>query len=205
MRKKGKNIKGKSLKNRSQALKKTSDHLADLSRREAAFRKTQHGHLVNEILRQGTTVKTEKLSYKAFQKNFGSSVGLRAPGMFVELLRRKAENAGGGVEEINTWTTALSQSCQCGRREKKPLKDRWHRCPCGVEAQRDLYSAYLACFVDDHQLMADQASKAWSGMDIALRTAMDCVQLPMSGRLPASLGLKEQGQRKSCVLFPKLS
>ena len=191
--KKGKNIKGKSLRNRSRSLHTTSSKLSDLSRREAAFRKAQHGRLANNILKQGTTIKTEKLSYKAFQKLFGSSVGLRAPGMFLALLRRKAENAGGRVEEINTWQTALSQTCHCSRREKKPLHERWHRCPCGVVAQRDLYSAYLACFVEDNKLIADQARNAWSGMDIALRTAMSCIKHSSSGLLPASLGLKGLG------------
>ena len=30
--------------------------------------------------------------------------------------------------------------------QKKPLSERWHRCSCGVSAQRDFYSAYLACY-----------------------------------------------------------
>lgn len=42
-------------------------------------------------------------------------------------------------------------------------------CSCGVVAQHDLYSAYLACYVEKDVLMADQARVAWSGMDIALR------------------------------------
>ena len=46
-----------------------------------------------------------------------------------------------------TKTTALSRVCQCGRRSKKPLSLRWHQCPRGVSAQRDLYSAYPAGFV----------------------------------------------------------
>ena len=159
-----------------------------MARRQAAHRKVQHGRLVNEILQVGDHIKTEKLSYKAFQKLFGSSVGLRAPGMFVETLRRKAENAGGKVEDINTYRTKLSQACHCGRYEKKGRK-RWHTCPCGVEAQRDLYSAYLACFVEKDTLMADQAQKAWSGMDIALRTAMSELKRSIRGPVPSSLGL----------------
>lgn len=121
-----------------------------------------------------------------------------------EMLRRKAENAGGRVEQINTWKTKLSQSCHCGHVEKKPLSERWHRCSCGVVAQRDLYSAYLACYVKKDVLMADQAQVAWSGMDIALRTAMRQVKQPMSGPVPASLGLSP-GQRLSCAMYSKLS
>lgn len=188
-RKHGKNIRGKRLLCRPQALKRTSHQLADISRREAAYRKTQHGQLANELLRLGKTIKTEKLSYKAFQKLYGSSIGLRAPGRFMEILQRKAVNAGGQVTFINPWTTALSQTCHCGKKEKKPLSQRWHKCACGATAQRDLYAAYLASFVENNVLMVDQAQKAWSGMDIALRTAMGQIKQTSSGLLPASLGL----------------
>ncbi len=188
-RKQGKSIKGKRALKRSKSLQKTINQLADLSRRQAAHRKSQHGKLVNEILQIGSHIKTEKLSYKAFQRLFGKSVGLRAPGMFIENLRRKAENAGGKVEEINTYRTKLSQACHCGRYEKKKLSKRWHKCPCGIQAQRDLYSAYLACFVEKNTLMADQAQKAWSGMDIALRTAMSDLKQSIRGPMPSSLGI----------------
>ena len=80
---------------------------------------------------------------------------MRALGMFVEMLSRKAENADGHLKGINTWQTKLSQSCHCGHVEKKALSERWHRCGCGVVAQRDLYSAYLACYVEKDVLIAD--------------------------------------------------
>jgi len=66
-----------------------------MARKQTTHRKTQHGRLVNIILQIGNHIKTEQLSYKAFQKVFGKSVGLRASGLFVEKLKRKAENAGG--------------------------------------------------------------------------------------------------------------
>jgi len=188
-RKQGKSIKGKKVPDRSKSLQKAFDQFADIARRQASHRKAQHGKLVNEILQIGTHIKTEKLSYKAFQKLYGSSVGLRAPGMFIEKLRRKAENAGGKLEDINTRSTKLSQACHCGRYEKKKLSKRWHKCPCGVEGQRDLYSAYLACFVEKDTLIADQAHKAWSGMDIVLRTAMSELKRSSRRHLPSSLGL----------------
>ena len=123
-------------------------------------------------------------------------ISLRAPGTFVQLLKRKAESAGGKVEEINTYKTALSQTCQCGAKVKKPLSQRWHSCPCGVHAQRDLYSAYLACFVENNQLIASQAQAAWQGIDIALSAAMSTLKGSSSRAMPASLGLG-QGQRAS--------
>ena len=187
--KQGKSIKGKKVTKRSKSLQKDFDQFADISRKQAAHRKAQHGKLANEILQKGNHIKSEKISYKAFQKLYGSSVGLRAPGMFVERLRRKAENAGGKLDDINTYRTKLSQVCHCGRQEKKTRSKRWQKCPCGVEAQRDLFSAYLACFVDKDTLIADQAQKAWSGMDIVLRTAMSELKHSIRGPVPSSLGL----------------
>ena len=117
-------IHGKRLVNRSNALRVTSSKLADLHRREAAYRKTQHGRLINQILQIGSSIKTENISYRSFQKLYGKSVGMRAPGKFVSMLIRKAENAGGSVEMISTWETKLSQCCHCGHLEKKPLSER---------------------------------------------------------------------------------
>jgi hypothetical protein len=36
----------------------------------------------------GNTVILEKISYQGWQKQYGRSVGLRAPGLFVDILRR---------------------------------------------------------------------------------------------------------------------
>ena len=95
--------------------------VSDLERRKAAYRKTEHGKLVHRVIGHGTTIKTEKLSYKAFRKSFGQSVGNRAPGLFMNLLRRKAESAGGRVLEFPTRTTRLSQVChECRTILKKP-------------------------------------------------------------------------------------
>ncbi|MGF1497032.1 MAG: zinc ribbon domain-containing protein, partial [Elainellaceae cyanobacterium] len=103
---------------------------------------------------------------------FGRSVGKRAPGMFVERLRQKAENAGGSVNEFPTQTTKLSQSCICGRINKKPLSQRVHACECGVISQRDLFSGYLAQFVDaDGCYQAEAASSGFLGVDSLLWSA----------------------------------
>jgi hypothetical protein len=48
---------------------------------------------------------------------------------------------------INAWRARLSQTCHCGWVKKKARSQRWHGCPCGASAQRDLFSAYLARFV----------------------------------------------------------
>jgi hypothetical protein len=95
-------------------------------------------------LGHGGDIACEKLDYVSWQKNFPRSVRDRAPGLLVEMMRRKAESAGGDrLYEYSPFTTALSQTCLCGSREKKPLSQRIHRCGCGITEDRDLFSAYL--------------------------------------------------------------
>ena len=129
--------------------KKPEYPLAETRRKEAAVRKSLQGKLVNQILATGCDIQTENISFKAFQKKWVKSIGDGAPGMFLDLLSHKGDHAGEGVNQFSTWTTKLSQACQkCGKYEKKPSKVRRHDCDCGIIAQRDLYSAFLAIFVE---------------------------------------------------------
>ena len=182
---------------------RTEVALAELYRKQAAHRKSLHGQLVNCILRMSNVIKIEKLSYRAFQRMYGRSVGMRAPGMFVVHLRRRAGSADALVDEFPTHTTRLSQTCHgCGTVAKKPLSQRWHRCKCGVVAQRDLYSAFLAKCVEGDRLNADRARREWSeGVDDLLRAALSQIQEPASGSrnraLPSSFGLPAAGWRQS--------
>jgi transposase len=141
----------------------------ELARADRKIRETRdklQGQLANEILRQGSLVRTEKLSYKSFQRNFGRSVRDRAPGMFIEKLRRRADHLGATVEEINTRLTRLSQTCHgCGQIKKKSLSEREHICECGVSAHRDLYSAWLARYVDENVLDVSQCQKHWASAE----------------------------------------
>jgi hypothetical protein len=68
---------------------------ATKERKLAAHRKSLHGLKVHEVVALGKTIILEKISYKAWQKQFGKSVGLRAPGMFIEWLRRTVASTGG--------------------------------------------------------------------------------------------------------------
>ncbi len=145
------------------------DQLAERLRRESAHRKTRHGRLANRVLALGRVIKTEQLSCRALQRQYGRSVSARVPGMFLSILRRKAESAGGRVIEFPTRTTTLSQVCHgCGAIKKKPRSQRIHACECGVEMQRDLYSAFLAwCGGEDNCLHADTAREALVGCGTA--------------------------------------
>ena len=181
---------------RSKRYQKLKKAFSEQQRILAATRKRLHGELVNEILSLGKNIKTEKLSYKSFQKNFGRSVGFRAPGMFLSLLRRKAESAGGRVEEFSTFLTKLSQVCHCKREQKKALSERWHQCSCGVTAQRDLYSAFLAQFVENNRLDTNQAQKAWPAAEPLLERAVLRLNEQATGKLRfSSFGLNQRQSR----------
>jgi len=187
--------------------RRTEAKLAELHRKQAAHRKSLHGQMVNRILRMGNVIKLEKLSYRAFQRRYGRSVGMRAPGMFVVHMRRKAESADASAYEFPTRPTKLSQTCHgCGAVEKKSLSQRWHICECGVVAQRDLYSAFLAKCVEGDRLNVDRARREWSeGVDnllqAALSQAAEKTAQPASGSrnraLPSSFGLPAAGWRQS--------
>jgi len=150
--------------------------LAERHRSLTETRKRAHGKLATDILKLGTNIITEKLSYKAFQKLYGRSVSKSAPGMFISRLSRKAENAGGKVFDFSTYSTRLSQTCHCGNIMKKPLSQRQHVCECGTKAQRDPYSAFFAKYVFKDILNTRQAAKAWPGANLLLERAVSRVQ-----------------------------
>ncbi len=183
-------IKGSRQWHKSLAYKDTQRKLAETSRKLAEHRESLHGQMVNQIVSMGNEIRIEKLSYRAFQRMYGRSVGMRAPGKFVNLLKRKAVSAGVSVTEFPTRTTKLSQVCLCGSIKKKPLSERWHICECGVNTQRDLFSALLASCVEGDRFNADLANQFWqSGMETCLRAALSKVQPAIDGHLPTTFGL----------------
>ena len=186
----------------SQRYLATRRRKATRERKLAAHRKSLHGRLAHEILALGHTIITERLSYRAWQKQFGRSVGLRAPGMFIEHLRRTVASTGGILVEVSTRTTKLSQFCHgCGASVKKPLWQRWHECACGVSAQRDLYSAFLASYLDPIHPLPSYAHQryaaGWEGAEPRLRAAYeDAFQRANAGQyLPRSFGIPRVGAR----------
>jgi hypothetical protein len=202
--------------NNSKTYFKTRNTKANLERKLAAHWKSLHGELVNTILASGDTVKLEKLSYKAFQKLFSKSVGKCIPGMFVSHLKSKAERAGGQVVEIQTYSTKLSQTCQCGRVKKKQLCPRVHKCVCGIQMQRDLYSAFVAKHIqpDTFVLQVSQLVSDWHSAELrdrsfseeaAWRTATECTK-PTTGRiLPSSFGRYLEVEWVATEVFKKTS
>jgi putative transposase len=165
----------------------------EVLRKLAATRTRSHGQLAHQVLALGETVHLEDLSYRAWQRRFGRAVGLCAPGMFVARVSRLAASAGGTIVPINPWRAKLSQTCSCGRIAPKRLSQRWHWCPCGVSAQRDLFSAFLARWVHSETSLLDagQAHAAWPAGEPLLQAAYEQAihNQPASGRrLPSSFG-----------------
>lgn len=173
---------------------KNQNILSEIYRKQKNYRKRLHAKLANEVIKLGKYIRMEKLSFKAFQKKWGRSINFRAPSLFINILNRKAENAGGKVEFINTRRTKLSQMCHnCEKAEKKTLKTRWHVCSCGIIAQRDLYSAFLAKHTKDDILDISQCKKNWPSANRLLEQAISRLKQTAIGKKKlASFGLNQR-------------
>jgi hypothetical protein len=179
---------------------------ARAERRLAAHRKSLHGRLVNELVRMGNHFRIEHTSYKGWQKRYGKSVGLRAPGMFVEHLKRTVANTGGILDEVLTSRTRLSQYCHgCQTYVKKPLSQRWHHCACGIgPVQRDLYSAFLLAHLHPPETIPSIAHDEWEGAEPRLAAAVEILQQrAREGQsLPQSFGIPGARARRPKSLAP---
>ena len=167
--KKGKVKKGSKQWNRSKRYLKLQSKKAEMQRCQQEHRKSLHGKLVNEVIRQGNHFKMEKVSVKAWQKNWGKQIGYKSPGEFQSRLVRKAESAGGQVDKFSCQKTKLSQACVCGRVQKKSLSQRIHECECGVKVKRDVLSAFLARNVTDDNLIMSSVRFDWGRLERVLR------------------------------------
>jgi hypothetical protein len=170
-------------------------------RKLAAHRKSLHGRMVHQIVRIGNTIIIEKISYRGWQKCYGRSVGRCAPGMLIDQLKRTVASTGGTLHEVSTRSTKLSQYCHgCGAFVPKPLSQRWHQCACGIgPVQRDLYSAFLAAYLDPADPIPSCARYVipWEGAEARLRAAHERVQERANeGQvMPRSMGVPRAGAR----------
>lgn len=176
--------------NSKQYIKTRSQH-RELERKIKEIRKQLHGRDSNHVLQLASSIKTEKLSYKAFQKMFGKSIGRKAPSTFLKMIKRKVESQGGRFREFPTKTTKLSQTCHCGAIKKKRLKDRWHSCECGVRAPRDLYSAFLARYVGkNNRLEIKNAAYDWDQFSIVLNACIrNMIEMKSAKKYISTFGL----------------
>ena len=113
--------------NRSKNYNRLRAKKAELERKRTAYAKSQNRKLVNEVLRHGNQIKTERVSVKGWQKRYGKAIRDKSPSFFMSELTRKAESAGGAVIRFSTQSTALSQTHLTGTRIKKSLSERVHK------------------------------------------------------------------------------
>jgi hypothetical protein len=90
---------------------------------------------------------------------------------------------------------------KCPHNNKKPLWQRWHVCECGVgPIQRDLYSAFLAAYLDAANDVPSCArySVPWEGAETRLRAAQERLfQRANEGQvLPRSMGIPRARARQ---------
>jgi putative transposase len=169
--KKGKPKKGRRQWNKSKRYAAMSAKKRELERRKSEYCKSQNRRLVNDILRSGNQIKTEKVSVKGWQKNWGKAIAAKSPGFFQSELKRKAEKAGGSFYQFSTTKTALSQTHLTGVRIKKTLSERVHYDQSGVVMHRDLMSAFLSRHVYDDTLSLRDAQSEYPGMETTLLRA----------------------------------
>jgi putative transposase len=148
---------------RSRSLRKTRRDIARLQREEATTSKQATNVVAKAIVALGASIRLEGNSYSAFQAAFGRRMLSTRPGALALRLKQLAD-----VTEVDS-RLALSQMCVCGRRRKKPLSQRVHSCECGVVADRDLWSAFLARHVVDGVLDLGAAGAAYPSAQSRLR------------------------------------
>ena len=153
--------------------------------------------LTHRIVQVGTTIHIEKTSFKAWQKQYGRSIGLRAPGLFIAHLTRVVAKTGGTLLAVSALQTKLSQYCHhCGRYRKKPRSERWHTCECGCgPVQRDLYAAVLLAYLETGQIIPSVTQHVWEGAEPWRLTVMEDLQQRANAgqHLPQSMGLLAPG------------
>jgi hypothetical protein len=170
--KKGKVKKGKKLHwKRTKNYQRAAHKKRELERRKAAYAKSQNRRVVNEILRHGKHIRTEKVSVKGWQKRYGKAISTKSPGFVQSELKRKAQKAGGSFTTFETRKTALSQMHLTGNRIKKSLSEPVHQDETGVVMHRDLFSAFLSRHVNQDVLSLQDARDRYQRLESVLLEA----------------------------------
>jgi hypothetical protein len=141
-------------------------------RRDAHARQTAQ----TIIEAHGPNLVTEDVNIRTWMLRWGRGIAAFTPGRLLTHLAGECAAAGGALTKASTFTTALSQHCLCGNRAKKPLRQRRHACPCGIEGDRDLVSAVLAATV----VLADPGDPRTASINHRLRE--HARQLVLDGR-----------------------
>ena len=160
----------------SRRMEKLQTKLAEHHRCLAATRKRDHGELANFLLQRAGTIKIEKNSYRSYQRNFGKSTTRTGMGLFVSHLRSSAARANSQVVELNAYEVKMSQyDPVTDTYRKKALKERWHRWgETDILVQRDIMSAFLACYVTDKGHDRSRLLNEWATAEALLSDSGLC-------------------------------
>ncbi len=104
-------------------------------RRDHAFK------LANDLVRRFDVIYVEALNLQGLARGrLARDVHDQGWGAFLTIPSDKAAEAGRSVMALDARNT--SQACSaCGALVPKPLGERWHRCACGYQADRDVNAA----------------------------------------------------------------
>ncbi len=154
------------------------------SRRDAVIRlKKIHQKIKNQrndfahklstrIIKDFDLIAIEDLNIKGMSKGILSKqIHDVAWNSFFQKLTYKAENAGKKLIKVNPNYT--SQTCLCGKREKKTLSQRWHHCSiCGYSNHRDIVSAQVILRLGQAAEMPSSAKISHKDVTYAVRQSV---------------------------------
>ena len=152
----------------------TANRIGFLQRKAVEVQQQAHAKLHLEILRGGSLLRKEDHGIKFLQRNrhYSRRIARNRPAAFLAGLEYKAAKAGGTMTEIDSGKAKLSQVCLfTDSPVKKPLGQRHHTLPNGVQVQRDHYSAWLGNFVDPVTGHLDRvrAKELWGSLGVETR------------------------------------
>jgi putative transposase len=165
---------------RSKAYKTRQNEIRETFRRHTAEQQRRERQIARHLVATaGRHVVTEDVARKPWAKLWGSSLLRFAPARFLNTIEREARIAGGTVRRVSVWTSAMSSTCICGSRVRKPLEQRRHTCErCGLGLteliDRDLFSAFLGLYLEPERDVVDttRACVAWAGAQGLLAAAV---------------------------------
>lgn len=148
--KKGSHRRNKAKKQLSKAHRKVANQRRDFLHKESRKLVNQYQMMVFEDIKVSNLVRKPKAKHdeegKYLPNGAAAKGGLNTSildagwGMFMSLCTSKAEEAGRTLLKVSPKFT--SQICStCGTVKKKELSERWHRCDCGAELDRDVNAA----------------------------------------------------------------
>jgi len=129
----------------SRRRRKAALHLAHLHEHVSNIRRDHAFKLAKDLVRRFDVIYVEDLNIKGLARSRAArDIHDQGWGSFVRILTDKAAEAGRSVIAVDPQNT--SQMCSaCGALVPKPLGQRWHRCACGFEADRDINAARNLC------------------------------------------------------------